>query len=154
MFRKMKASSVAFFLWVIITCGIHILLFRHKVSLDLPVWQRLALAAAAIGIILLLHELTHAVFMKLLLRGRVRLIFAKDKMGIPMLGVLAEKRGTREQEIILRLAPFVLLTLLPDAMFFFRADIELFFFVLAIGNCAGCFYDIMDVCMLVHGEEG
>lgn len=152
MFKKMKANSAAFALWVLLTCGAHILLFRGKVSMAQPIWQRLILAAAALGLVLLVHELIHALFMKVLIGGRVRLIFAKDKLGMPTPGVLAEKRGTKGQEAVMRLAPFALMTLLPDVIFCFLPGVELFFFIVALANCAGCFYDILDVCMLLHGE--
>lgn len=152
MFRKMKANSLAYAIWVLFSCAVHIVLFNGKVNTAVPLWQKIAMLIAGIMVMLLVHEGIHAVFMKVFRQGKVKMIFGKDKMGIPMPGVLAERRGTKGQEIVMRLAPFLLLTLLPDVTFAFRESVNLFCYVVAVGNCAGCFYDILDVCMLIHGE--
>lgn len=153
MINKPRARTAAFAGWTCISCAVHILLFRGKVGMELPVLQRILMAALAVAFVLFVHEGIHLVFMKIVGLGKVKLIFAKDRLGLPVPGVLAERRGTRGQEIIMRLAPFVFLTILPDILFAFSSRIHLFFFIVAICNCAGCFYDGMDVWRLIREEK-
>lgn len=153
MIKKPNARTAAFAVWTVISCAVHILLFRGKVGMELPVWQRMLMAVAAVAFVLFVHEGIHMVFMKLFGLGKVKLIFAKDKLGVPTPGVLAERQGTKGQEIVLRLAPFVFLTILPDILFAFCTGAPLFFFLVAITNCAGCFYDVMDVRAILKSES-
>lgn len=154
MIKKPNARTAAFAVWTVISCAVHILLFRGKVGMELPVLQRMLIAVVAVAFVLFVHEGIHLVFMKLFGLGKVKLIFARDKLGIPTPGVLAQKQGTKRQEIIMRLAPFVLLTLLPDILFAFYSGVHLLFFLMALANCAGCFYDLLDVRRLLKAERG
>lgn len=104
------------------------------------------MAIAAIAVILLFHELIHFAFMKIFYRGKVRLVFARDGLGLPTPGVSVEGSAKKWQEIIMRIAPFVFLTVLPDFLFAFASQVKLFFFIIALGNSAGCYFDIMDIC--------
>ena len=153
MFKKLKRNSLAFVAWMLIACGVHILLFRGKVNMEMPVVQRIAVAILAVVCILIVHEFVHYLFMKLFYVGKVRLIFGRDKLGVPMPGVMVEGRAKKWQEIVMYLAPFVFLTVLPDIVFAFFERIHLFFFIVVIGNCGGCFYDVMDAGMALAGEE-
>lgn len=151
-FRKMKGNWTAFAAWLLMACGVHILLFREKVKMDVPAVHRIAMAILAVICVLAVHEFVHFIFMKWFYKGKVRLIFGRDKLGIPMPGVMAEGRAKKWQEMVMYLAPFVFLTLLPDLIFAFSAHVHLFFFIVTIGNCAGCYYDVMDVGMILNGE--
>ena len=153
MFRKLKANSLAFAAWLLVACGVHILLFRGKVNMEMPVVQRIAAALLAVVCVLVVHEFIHFVFMKLFYKGKVHLIFGRDKLGIPMPGVLAEGQAKKWQEIVMRLAPFMFLTILPDVIFAFSSDVHMFFFIVAMGNCGGCFYDVMDTGIALVSEE-
>lgn len=147
------AANAAFLAWTLLSCAVHILLLRGNVNMALPVWQRLLMVPCAIFTVLFVHEGVHFVFMKLFGMGKVKLIFAKASLGIPTPGVLAQKQGTKGQEIIMRLAPFVFLTILPNILFAFYTGVPLFFFLVAIANCAGCFYDVMDVRAILKSEK-
>lgn len=149
-----QTANAAYLAWTLLSCAVHILLFRGKVNMALAVWQRLLLVPIAILAVLFVHEGVHFVFMKLFGLGKVKLIFARDKLGIPTPGVLAQKQGTKRQEIIMRLAPFALLTLLPDILFAFCSGVHLLFFLMVMANCAGCFYDLLDVRRLLKAERG
>jgi len=145
--KNIRANSFAFVIWTLVSCALHMVLFRARVNLNHQIPQRIMMAIAAIVTILFVHELIHFVFMKMFYKGKVRFVFTKDRLGLPMPGVSAEGRARKWQEVMMLIAPFFFLTLLPDILFAFCAEIELFFFIVAIGNCAGCFYDIMDVCI-------
>lgn len=153
MIKKPNARTAAFAVWTVLSCAVHILLFRGKVGMELPVLQRMLIAVVAVAFVLFVHEGIHLVFMKLFGLGKVKLIFAKDKLGVPTPGVLSERQGSKGQEIILRLAPFVFLTILPDILFAFCTGVSLFFFLVAIANCAGCFYDVMDVRAILKSKK-
>lgn len=150
---KLRGNTLTFAVWTLVTCAVHVVLFRGEVNMDLPAVQRIAMAVLAVVCILFVHEGIHYIFMKLFFRGKVRLVFVRDKLGIPTPGVQAEGHATKGQKIIVWLAPFWFLTVLPDVIFMFSPGIHLFFFIVAIGNCAGCFYDVMDVWMIMKKEN-
>lgn len=145
MHQSVKTNSLAFALWTLCSCALHILLFKAKVDASLPVLHRIPVALAAIVFILPVHEAIHALFMKLFYQGKVKLIFAKGALGLPMPGVSTTGKAAKWQHGIMLIAPFVLLTVLPDVLFAFSKSIHPFFFFVAIGNCAGCFYDMTDL---------
>lgn len=153
MIKKPNARAAAYAVWTAVTCALHIVLFRAKVMMDFSVLQRMLTAALAIVCSLFVHEGIHFVFMKLFFQGKVRLVFARDVLGIPTPGVQAEGHATKGQKIIMWLAPFLFLTVLPDVIFAFSPGIHLFFFIVAIGNCAGCYYDVMDVWTIMKKEN-
>lgn len=91
-----------------------------------------------------MHELVHFVFLKIFSKGKVIIGFAKDGVGFPTLGTTCYSKITKWQKIVSLLAPFVFLTLLFDVAFVFCPKVELLFFVVSIGNSAGCYFDIID----------
>ncbi len=144
----MKQSNkipVGVLLWFALSCALHIVLFRHKLDMDLPVIQRLLYAVAAIGITLPLHEVIHCLFMRLFGLKDARIETGRDPLGLPSLRAVArgEVRGWRRT--VIYLSPFLLLTVVPDILFFLNDRIALPFFIVAVSNAAGCCYDLMEI---------
>lgn len=140
-----KRKTVFMAAYIAVACLAHIVLFRNKVNTDIPVIFRLLSALAAIAITLLLHELIHGFFMKLLGMKNVKIQFAKDRTGLPSLRTAADGQLFGAKRILVLMAPFVLLTVIPDVIFVFSNRVELFFFIAAVCNAAGCCFDVMDV---------
>ena len=129
---------------IAVLCIAQIILFRSKVDLGFPIIYRLLLGLAAIVVTLPVHELIHWCFMRLFGLKDARIEFARDPLGLPSLRTIASGKLPRIRRIIVLLAPFVLLTVIPDIFFFLADKIVLFFFLVAICNAAGCCFDIMD----------
>ena len=144
MLKKLKTNPFALILWIMISCLIHIVLFRAKVNPVDQIWQRILTTILAFSLTLLMHECLHFVFMKVFCKGKVRIIVAKGPLGFPTLGTVAQAEFQPWQTVLIYLAPFVFLTLLVDFILMFCVSIELFFFLVSICNCAGCFYDLVD----------
>lgn len=153
MLNKIKTDPFAFVIWIMLSCAVHIVLFRTKVNMDYEIWQRILTVLLAICFVLPIHELIHFVFMKMFHKGSVKIKIMKDPMGLPTLGTVTDGKFQKWQIVIIYLAPFVFLTLLTDAVFLFCDRIELIFFIVSVCNCAGCLYDIIDTLITVTKKD-
>lgn len=144
MLDKARKSPYGMAVWVCISCALHICFFRSRVNYDYEAIQKVSIVILAIAFSLLIHELIHFVFFKIFSKGKVKIEFAKDNVGFPALRTICYSEITKWQKIIAYLAPFVFLTLLFDVAFVFCPKVELLFFVVSIGNSAGCYFDIID----------
>ena len=138
-------TQTGIILWTVCACAIHILLFRSKLDISLPIPQRLAFAVLAVVATLPLHETLHWVCMKLLGMPHARIEFAKDPLGLPSLRAIAQGFVTGWKRIVLYLTPFLLLTVVPDILFLLNAQVHFLFFIMAMCNAAGCYFDLVAV---------
>ena len=150
---KLKTNPVGQLVWIAIMCGLQVLLFKSKVNFDIAVWKRILLLIAAIIVSLPVHELIHFVFMKVFSRGDVKIEFAKDPLGIPSLRAVLYDDVTRIQQFIIFIAPLFFLTIVLDMIFIFCGKIELLFFIIAVCNSAGCYYDVIDAAVTICGDK-
>lgn len=144
MLEKIKTNPFASIIWLALSCVVHIVLFRSKVDFDYPIWQRILTMIIALCVTFLIHELLHFVFMKMFCKGSVKISIIKSPLGLPTLGTVAQGEMQKWQWVIIYLAPFVFLTILLDVILAFCVKIELIFFIIAVCNSAGCFYDIVE----------
>lgn len=151
MLNKAKKSPYTAIVWMLLSCMIHIVLFRSKVNLDIQIWQRLLYLILAVCLTLPLHELLHFAMMKVFGAHNVQIKVMKSPMGFPTLGTVAQAQFTKRQNVVIYLAPFVVLTLLLDVIFLFCTKIELVFLIVSICNCVGAFYDIIDSLIAMNG---
>jgi len=140
-----------FAIWFVLSCVIHIALFRSKLDLSLSVLQSFAFALLAMISTLPFHEMIHFCTMKLFGMKDVRIEVARDPTGIPSLRTVAQGEIDGGRRIAVFLAPFVLLTLVPDVVFLMADRIPLLFFIVAMCNAAGCYLDFM--MLLKAGQE-
>lgn len=138
-------NTAGLVLWVVLACAVHILLFRDRLESDVPVITRLLYILLAIAVTLPLHEVIHWVFMKLSGLKDARIEFARDPQGIPSLRTVAGSRLHGGKWIVILLAPFLLLTVVPDIVFLLIGRIPLLIFIMIMCNAAGCSFDMMDV---------
>jgi len=150
MLKKVRENPYAMIIGVILLSMIHIVLYKAKVDFDCKIWQRILVAIIAICFTLPMHEVIHFVFMKMFCKGDVKIKIIKDTLGIPTLATFAQRASKKWQRVIIYLAPFVCLTLLPDIIFVFCTKIELPFYIISICNSAGCFYDFIDALMTIN----
>ncbi len=151
MLKKVKTNPYALIIWVVFSCVVHIVLFKAKVNFDYPVWQRLLITIVVACLTLLLHELIHFIFVKVVSNSDAKIRFAKDPLGLPSMGVFfCQDEMTKWQRIVIYVAPFALLTVLVDVIFVFCSDIEFLFFIISVCNSAGCFYDICDALIVAR----
>lgn len=139
-----KNKAIASIVWFMLSCAVHIVLFKSKVILDYQVWQRILLMIIALGVVFPIHELLHFVFAKVFCKGKVKITIVKSPIGLPTIGVIAQGDLGKWQLYIFRLAPFAILTVALDVIFLFCTKIELIFFIISLANCVGSFYDIIE----------
>lgn len=144
MLYKIKTNPFASIIWLILSCTIHIILFQSKVNSNYLLWQRILYMIIAIGFTFPIHELIHFTLMKIFCKGSVEIKIIKSPIGLPTLGTEARGEFQKWQMVIIYLAPLVILTVLLDILFVFFAEIELIFFIVAVCNSVGCFYDIVE----------
>ena len=139
-----KNKSVASIVWLIISCVVHIVLFKSKVNVDYQVWQRVLIMIIALGLVFPIHELIHFAFAKVFSKDKVKIAIVKSPIGLPTIGVITQGDFQKWQLFIFRLAPFVILTVVLDVIFVFCTEVELMFFIASLANCVGSFYDIVE----------
>lgn len=144
MLQKLKTNPLAHLIWLAVTLGLHLIFFISKVDADLTVLERILRIIIAVGIIFPVHELIHFVFMKLFSKAETKIIVTKSPIGLTTLCTTSKGTFEKWQWLFIYLAPFVLLTLLLDILFIFSPKIELTFLLISLGNCAGCYYDLID----------
>lgn len=144
MLDKARSNPYGMTVWICISSALHIVFFKSHVNNDYQVIQRFLIVILAIAFSLLVHELIHFIFLKIFCKGKVIIEFAKDPVGLPGLRTTYYSKITKWQKIVSLLAPFVFLTLLFDVAFVFCPKVELVFFVVSMGNSAGCYFDIID----------
>ncbi len=154
MLSKIKSNPFACVIWLMVSFVIHIVLFKSKVNYDYQLWQRMLTAIVTICLTLPAHELIHFIFMKMFCNGRVSIKIIKSPIGLPTLATIAQGEFQKWQLVIMYLAPFVFMTLLFDVIFAFCTRVELIFYVIAVCNSAGCFYDVFDALIAVRCEDG
>ena len=130
---------------IAIACFVHVLVFRGKVNMDIPIVKRILFAILALAVTLPVHELIHFLLMNLFGAKDVKIEVAKDPLGFPSLRTIGRGELPAWKRIIVLLAPFFILTLVPDVLFLSMEKVEIFFFIVAMGNSAGCCFDIADV---------
>ena len=152
MLKKVKKSSYGLAIWVGIVCILHMVLFKYKVNYNYLAIQRVFIAFAAITFTLPIHELIHFVFFKMFSKSSVKIKAGKDPIGLPCLMTVYRDDLTKWQKVLSYIGHFVFLTLLVDVSFVFCTKVDLFFFVVAVCNSAGCYFDLIDVLIILQNK--
>ena len=153
MLNRIKANPFAYLIWLSLTLIIHVVLFKSRVNTDYHVLQRVLIAVVSIAVVLYVHELFHFIFMKIFGKGSAKIKVMKSPVGLPALGTVSDDIFKKMQLIIIYSAPFFFLTLLPDIIFVFCESVELIFFVISVCNCAGCFFDVIDIIITANKKD-
>lgn len=151
--NNLKTNPLGQIVWIVIMCGLQFLLFKSKVNYDIAVRKRILLLIVAIIISLPVHELIHFAFMKVFCKGNVKIEFAKDPLGSPSLRAISYDEVTKVQQFIIFIAPLFCITIVLDLIFMFCGKIELLFFIIAMCNSAGCYYDVIDAAITICGDK-
>lgn len=130
---------------IVIACVVHILIFKGKVNLNLPVSFRILYAFLTLVVVLPVHELLHFLCMKLLELKDVKIECARDPMGFPSLRTIGKGELPRWKKNITLMAPLLVLTIIPDAVMLITGNVPFLFFCMVMENAAGCCFDIADV---------
>ncbi len=142
--KRCKSNPVLLLLWILIVCGAFILRCGADLKADYSAVQRLLAVACALVFVLIVHELIHALFVKLLSKAKVTIRFAKDPMGFPTLGTFWHGHVGKWPKTAVYLAPFALLTLVPLICLSISGSHAIFWVFVAMLNSIGAYYDIID----------
>ena len=151
--KKLKNNPLGQIIWIALMCGLHLLLFKSKINYDIAAWKRILLLLLAILVSLPVHELMHLLFMKVFSKGNAKIEFAKDPLGLPSLRAVLYDKVTKVQLFIIFIAPLLFITIVLDIIFIFCGKIELFLFIIAVCNSAGCYYDVIDAAITFCGNK-
>lgn len=132
-------------LWLILSCALHMILFKNKLDPDMPLTRRIPFVLLGIAITLPLHEVIHCVFMRSFGLKNTTIAFGRDPLGLPSLHTVAQGELCGWKRIVTFLSPLLLLTLIPDLLFFLCDRVHLLFFIIAMCNAAGCCFDAAEV---------
>ena len=140
-----KRKKNAAILFAVAACAAQIVLFRHMVRMEEAIPVRILWTVLAVVVTLPLHEAIHWIVMVLCGMKDARIEFARDPLGLPSLRAIARGNVSGAKRVIVFLAPFLLLTVLPDVLFCTAGQIHLFFFIMAVCNAAGSCFDLAEV---------
>lgn len=140
-----KTDSAASLALIALSCILHVVIFRGKVDMNHSVIYRILSALLAVVIVLPIHELIHWISMCFFGRKDARIEIARDPFGLPSLRTIASGKIENWKNNIILLAPFFLLTVIPDAIFLFSDRIAIALFIAAASNSAGCCFDLLAV---------
>lgn len=143
--RQEKMNSTASLVLIALSCILHVVIFRGKVDMNHSVIYRILSALLAIVIVLPIHELIHWISMRFFGRKDARIEIARDPLGLPSLRTIAGGKIENWKNNIILLAPFFLLTVIPDVIFLYSDRIAFVLFIAAVGNSAGCCFDLLAV---------
>lgn len=141
--EKLKASLPAQIVWIALMAGIHIIIYKSKIG-TVAIWVRIIYVILALVVTLPLHELCHYVFWTIFSKGKAKIEMGIDPAGVPGLKTSVHAALTRTQKLVGFIAPLLFLTIIPDIIFMFSDNVCLFFFIMAMFNAAGCYYDVID----------
>lgn len=107
--------------------------------------HRILSALLAIVIVIPIRESIHWFSMRFFGMKDARIEMARDPLGLPSLRTIAGGKIENWKNNIILLAPFFLLTVIPDVIFVFSDRIAIALFIAAVSNSAGCCFDLLAV---------
>ncbi len=140
-----KTDLTASLVLIALSCILHVVIFRGKVDMNHSVIHRILSALLAIVIVIPVHEAIHWFSMRFFGMKDARIEMARDPFGLPSLRTIAGGKIENWKNNIILLAPFFLLTVIPDVIFLFSDRIAFVLFIAAVGNSAGCCFDLLAV---------
>lgn len=119
---------------------------------EVSLFQRIFEAIVALILTLFVHELIHASAMKLFSKGEVKIKLIKMKAGGFGFTTILQGNLEKWQKFIMLILPFVILTVLTTILFI-KGD-YLFFYLVAVINCAGSYFDLLDAILIFENIKG
>lgn len=147
---KLKSSPIGLIVWTALVCGSFILLMGGGYKEAYTAAERLIWVIAALVFVFFAHELAHALTASVLCGCKIQIKLMKDPVGIPALASLFPENVGRGKKIAIYLAPLLLLTVVPTLILVF-AWRHLFLIYIAMLNCVGAYFDIIDILILLSG---
>lgn len=141
---RCKSNPCLLILWIAIICVAFIMYFGPGLKADYSASQRVLSVIVALVSVLIVHELIHALFVKLLSKAKVTIRFAKDPMGLTTLCTTWKGHIGKWQKVVVYLAPLVLLTLVPVLCLTILASHSILWVFIAMLNSIGAYYDLID----------
>ena len=147
---KLKSSPIGLIVWTALVCGSFILLTGGNYREAYTAAERLIWVIAALVFVFVAHELAHALTASVLCGCKIRIKLMKDPVGLPALASLFPSDAGKGRKIAIYLAPLLLLTVVPTLISVF-AWRHLLLFYIAMLNCVGAYFDIIDILILLSG---
>lgn len=140
---RLKSNPVGIVVWLMAICAIYLFFFGASIKNDYSARERLLWVIIAVVFTLIVHELIHALVAAILCKCKVDIRVMKDPNGIPSLATMFPESASAQKKIAIYIAPLIVLTVLPTVYLIFAKQILVLVFV-AMLNCIGAFYDIVD----------
>lgn len=147
--KKLRKSNVGMIIWILISfVMLHFAIGNEGIEASLS--RRIVTAIVAVVITVPSHELIHAIAMKLFSKGKVTIKLKPIKLKVGGFGFMTVSQGDMKkwQRFIVYILPFLVLTVLPTFIIFILGKYYLFVYFLAICNCAGAYFDLLDAILL------
>lgn len=149
--RKLKQDPRGLVIWLALVCGSYLLLGSAAYQAQSGFLQRLPWAILSLIVVLIGHELLHALAARILCRGKVRIELAKDPLGLPALRTVFPADVSRGRLLVIYLTPLMMLTVIPT-LFITLMQPVFFLFLAAMINAVGAYFDLIDTAMLLTSQ--
>lgn len=146
--KKLRNSNVGMLIWIFISFVALYFIIGNECIKGVTLPRKIITAIVAVVITMPFHELIHAIAMKLFSKGRVAIKPCKLKAGGFGFATVLQGNLKKWQWVIVYILPFVVLTLFPTFIICILGRYCLFFYFVAISNCAGAYIDLLDVILL------
>lgn len=145
--NKLRTNANGMLVWAIISAIIISAILDGKRFLEVTLIQRIVLGILAVVLVFVAHESIHALFAKVFTRKKVKVTIKRiNGYGVVPMTIFDPSGLKVWQLVVIHLAPLIMLTILLIILIPFIGNVKLgySFYIVAIGNCAGCYKDILD----------
>lgn len=148
--KKLRNSNIGLIIWIFISIVVLYFTIGNESINGVSLPRRIVTVIAAIVITIPSHEIIHAIAMKLFSKGKVTIKLKPIKLNVGGFGFMTVLQGTLKkwQTFIVYISPFLVLTMLPVSIICILGRYSFFFYLVAVANCAGAYFDFLDAILL------
>lgn len=147
--NSIKENQYIFLIWELTVVALFYLIFGVEWLGKYGKIQILITALCTLIITLFIHELVHMLVIKLFSKEKVTFGAERSKFFIKCIYVHTDAILSNWKWIIIKLAPFMILTVIPVIVMLVGHCPSLFVFFLSLINCAAAYKDLLDTVELL-----
>lgn len=151
--KELRSSTIGMIIWVLFSFSILYHIGGNECVKGVSYGQRIIVTVVALLATLIVHELIHASAMKMFNKEEVKIKLVKMKVGGFGLETNLHGELKKWQQFIMYILPFIILTAIPTVIIIIINWNCLFFYLVAIINCAGSYFDLLDAILILKKLE-
>lgn len=146
--ESIKKNSIVCLIWQVVVVILFYLILGTGWLQEYSKVQIFAYLILGLVVSLVIHELTHALFMRIFSREKITVQFERGNGIIAYFAVKLHDNLKRGQLTVVRLAPAVFLTLIPTSVMLYSGYRSVFAFAFVMSNFCSSYLDFIDTMIL------